>query len=167
MMNKPIRIEGDFAFIPLSKGYEAIIDLIDLPLVQGKKFYLSNTHRSFYAMRSDIVDGKNKTVYLHRLLMGSPVGFEIDHIDGNGLNNRRQNLRITTRAQNARNMRKHVDNKSGFKGVSWNSEKQKWEGRIHTKEKRVFLGYFESAEIAYKAYVMASENMHGEFGRID
>ncbi|MEG7750695.1 HNH endonuclease, partial [Listeria monocytogenes] len=76
--------------------------------------------------RTDRSGEKPRAVYLHRQIMGEPSGFEVDHIDGNGLDNRRANLRVASKTQNVRNQRIRQDNTSSFKGVSWSKRRQKW-----------------------------------------
>lgn len=90
---------------------------------------------------------------------------EIDHIDGDRANNKWVNLREATHAENNRNVRRHRDNKSGFKGVSWHARDKIWAARIYANGKNTSLGYFKKAEDAHAAYVAASKELHGVFGR--
>ena len=70
-----------------------------------------------YAIRREFRDGKRQSIRMHREIIGASEGVEVDHRDGNKLDNRRKNLRVATKSQNQANARKHRDNKSGFKGV--------------------------------------------------
>lgn len=88
---------------------------------------------------------------------------QIDHIDGNKLNDRQDNLREATRAQNARNVGRTRANKSGYKGVDWFAPQQKWRARIKADTMSKFLGYFDSPEEAHEAYKKAAAVLHGEF----
>lgn len=88
---------------------------------------------------------------------------DVDHKDGNGLNNQRSNLRTATRAQNARNRRIRTDNTSGFKGVTWRKDLGKWNAFIEIKTKRIHLGYFTDPMEAACAYDMAAVKYFGEF----
>ena len=163
---RPIRIEGNIAYVPLTKGYEAIVDLGDLHLVSGENWCAHQCNGNFYAYRK-IPNGKwrQQTVIMHRVIFGgSPP--TVDHIDMNGLNNRRNNLRAATKSQNAQNAKISVANKSGFKGVSWNSQTCKWRARIGHRGKSVHLGRFSTPELAYSAYCEANARLHGEFGRV-
>ena len=114
-MKRPIRIDGAHAYVPLTQGREAIIDVADVSLVDGHTWWLG---KGGYAVRVYKVNGKQTTVYMHRVISACPEGQEVDHIDGDGLNNRRSNLRNATKAQNAYNVGPRRTNTSGYKGVS-------------------------------------------------
>lgn len=158
---RPIRIEGDVAFVTLTRGYEAIIDAADVPLVERFNWYACVQRNTVYASRK-----ANKTsVLMHRVIMDDPDGFQVDHIDGNGLNNRRENMREATNAQNAHNSRIQRNNTSGFKGVSRHNRSAKWCAQIRLNGSCYRLGLFHTPEAAHAAYVAASEVMHGEFAR--
>jgi hypothetical protein len=103
--------------------------------------------------------------YMHRRVKGLRAGdgLDIDHIDGNKLNNQGGNLRIATHAQNLRNKRKTKQNKSGFKGVSFCKKTMKWRSLIDASGKQYLLGYFNTPEAAHNAYKAAAERLHGEF----
>lgn len=91
-----------------------------------------------------------------------PVG-EIDHIDGNSLNNAIANLREATRSQNSFNRGQQVTNTSGFKGVCWHKNRCKWAASITVDRKQKHLGYFPTAELAHAAYCEAAKKLHGDF----
>jgi hypothetical protein len=107
----------------------------------------------------------------HRLawlwVHGRWPGCEIDHINSDGLDNRIQNLREATHAQNQRNQSKRSDNTSGLKGVSWHKRGKKWKAQICHMGKWHALGLYDCSEEAHKAYVAAAHRFHGEFARID
>lgn len=90
---------------------------------------------------------------------------DIDHRDTDRSNNRWNNLREASRAQNLRNARAHRDGTSGFKGVCWSKQKSKWLAKICVNYKQINLGLFDTPENAHAAYVSASKKFHGEFGR--
>lgn len=163
---RPIRIEGDVAYIPLARGYEAVVDAADVPLVSGRVWNIQTTPWNIYAHCADRSTGRRRLIKLHRLLMGEPEGLEIDHIDGDGLNNRRSNLRCATTAQNQYNQRLAAHNTSGFKGVSWHKRDKAWTANIKFDGRKRFLGYFSTPEDAHAAYCRASAELHGEFGRV-
>jgi len=104
-------------------------------------------------------------LYLHRILMGSPEGMDIDHRDGNGLNNCRSNLRVATRAQNSANRGRSAVNTSGFKGVFWNADRGKWYARISVAGKATKRGYFETPELAAAAYSELVAQQEPDFGK--
>lgn len=167
MMARPIRIEGDIAYVPLTKGYEAVIDAADVPLVDGVNWVASVDRRTVYACRHDKSGPTPRFVRMHRALMGDPIGLEVDHCDSNGLNNRRANLRLATRLQNAWNQRRSSLNTSGLKGAVFYKQRGKWRSMIKENGKNKHLGYFATAEEAHIAYAKASAELRGEFGRID
>lgn len=105
---------------------------------------------------------------LARFLLNAPRNLEVDHIDGNRLNNQRSNLRLATSSQNKCNRGPRKDNKSGLKGVSWHSQRSQWTARIKTIDgKYLFLGLFESKKQAALAYNLAAIREHGEFAFIN
>lgn len=107
---------------------------------------------------------KNKTLYLlHRVVMNAPDGVKVDHINGDGLDNRKENLRMCTNSENAWNRRKNKDNTSGFTGVNWNKLKQRWMSRVQANGKRIHIGYFDSIEEAVTARDEVAKILHGEF----
>lgn len=88
---------------------------------------------------------------------------DLDHIDGLRTNNRISNLREATRSQNLQNKRKQRNNASGFIGVSFNKERNKWDARLKAQGKQICLGLFKTAEEAAQAYEEAAANYFGEF----
>jgi hypothetical protein len=164
---RPIRVCGDVAYVTLTQGHEAIIDAADVSLVDKWNWYAGIRAHLIYAVRSDRI-GQNKiTVLMHRVIMRDPVRLHIDHEDGDGLNNRRYNVRIATPSQNMHNMRTRCDNTSGFKGVHFSKSSGKWMARIKLNQKTNYLGLFASPEDAHAAYCLASDKYHGEFGRTE
>ena len=103
----------------------------------------------------------------HRLAWKLHYGVEppetIDHVDGDGSNNKICNLREATTSQNGWNVKRGARNKSGFKGVSFNTEKNKWRAAIHVNKRTILIGYYKTPEEASEAYQKASVQYHGEF----
>lgn len=109
-----------------------------------------------------------KTIFMHREIMGFPEGMEIDHIDGNGLNNKRSNLRICTSAENKRNRGiDRIRNKSGYKGVFYEKYHKKYRATICVNYKRIYLGYFDTAKDGAIAYNEAVKKYHGKFANLN
>ena len=104
-------------------------------------------------------------VYMHRLIMNTPKGFDTDHINGNKLDNRRSNLRVCNRSENNWNGSKKRTNKSGYKGVSWDKKAQKWLAKICKERQQIFVGYFNSPLEASKAYDKKAQDIFGNFAR--
>ncbi|WP_423766655.1 HNH endonuclease [Cupriavidus necator] len=111
--------------------------------------------------------GKRATERLHRAIMGLTVGGggEVDHANGNKLDNRRGNLRLCTKSQNQWNKGIYSNNTSGFKGVSYDGRQGKWQARIRVGGKMRSLGYFYAPEQAHAAYCAAANELRGQFAR--
>lgn len=166
-LKRSIKIVGDTVIIPLTKGMEAFCDLADAPLVSEFNWTASKAGARFYALRTvQHVGAKPESVRMHRLIMSPPTGLSVDHIDGNGLNNRRSNLRLATVSQNGCNRGPAVNNTSGYKGVWWFAYAKLWTAQIRLKGKRYHLGYFKTAEEAHSAYCAAASRIHGEFAYV-
>lgn len=152
--------------IPLTRGLHAIIDAGDLPLVSGRNWYAGQSHNAIYALSHEkAADGTSPTLRMHRVILGAKPGDIVDHRDGNGLDNRRANLRWATSAENTRNRAIFPTNTSGFKGVSWDDEHGLWRARITFDRRVIHLGRFSSREAAHDAYARAAKRLHGDFAR--
>jgi len=159
----------DTYLIPLTRGKSTTVDVIDANLADVLWTAKPDSYTIYAHRHEPCGNGKRKTIRLHRVILALMLkrdlltGEEVDHIDGNGLNNTRKNLRLATKAQNMANSRKRSDNTSGFKGVCWYEHKGKWRAYISVSGKKMHLGYFTSKEAAYAAYCTAAEKYHGEF----
>lgn len=162
---RPIRVEGNIAYVTLTKGYVAMIDADDVPLVEGVNWYAKVTPHTVYAKRSAWVDGRNRCEGLHQRILKVPPDMQVDHIDNNGLNNRRSNLRPATPGQNQHNQRARIDNRSGFKGVTWDSRSRVWEVRCRVNGKRLYLGQFFTLQAAVECAKKHRRALHGEFAK--
>ena len=148
-------------------GYDVIVSVCDYARVMAKNWKLRTWKNDGpYFTHGYWKDGKRKHLRLHRFIMDCPEGMYVDHKSGNTLDNRRENLRICTKAENTRNCRKSKKNTSGYKGVSWHKRDKKWRSEIRGNYKKIHLGFFDTPEKAYEAYVDASHKYHGEYGRI-
>jgi hypothetical protein len=153
--------------IPLTKGCVALVDDEDYEELSKYKWYAWGgiVSRTAYAQRNiKRMDG-NTTIFMHRSIVIVPHGMVIDHIDGNGLNNQRSNLRICTRSENMRNQQLHRNNTSGFKGVGWDAKRGFWKASIKIEGRQVHLGTFHDKRKAADAYDNAAELHHGIFAR--
>jgi len=150
--------------IQLTQGYTAIVDDEDAH-VTAYTWYLVKPRKRSTVYAQTRIDGK--TVSLQKLLLNAPTGCHVDHIDGNGLNNRRSNLRVVTRSQNQCNRGKQRNNTSGFKGVCFYKPYKKFMAYIKVNRKQRTLGYFETAAEAARAYDDAAKTLHGECAHLN
>jgi len=151
--------------ICLTNGGVAIVDNEDFEWLSRWKWHKSSVpgRFNFYAKRSKRIGGRVVSVYMHRelaLVLGIPI---VDHHDGDGLNNRRSNLRPSTAAQNSENSRKHTAASSRFKGVYWHTSTGKWRATIRPGSYQKHLGYFVDEVAAARAYDAAALVQFGEF----
>ena len=151
--------------IPLTRGQVAFVDNEDYERVSDHKWFVSSNKggHNLYAATSINIGGQYKNVRLHHFLFGMPpVGKVYDHINGNGLDNRRENLIIVTQRQNGQN--KHIKKSSKYPGVSWNKKFKKWQVRVRIGNKKPSFGYFTDEEKAFDAYKAAlfelGEDLH-------
>ena len=120
-----------------------------------------------YIGRGAIIDGKYKTIYLHRVIANAQEGQDVDHINGDKTDNSPENLRVCTRAENLQNSRVHKGNTSGYKGVCWDKQMKKWRGQIRGNGRNIFLGLFKRKEEAAMAYNESAKKLFGEFARLN
>lgn len=156
--------------IQLTKGYTALVDLADADLD-------AFDWQCFETPNSDLVYARNskgrQTTLLHRAVLERILNRKlsrqehVDHIDRNGLNCRRSNLRLATRSENMQNRKLASNNKSGYRGVSYDKVKQKWIATIGYGGEHIYLGGYDTPEEANKVRVAAAKQLHGKFARFD
>jgi hypothetical protein len=145
--------------VPLTRGYSALVDAEDYERVASFAWSAAKPSNVVYAVR----DEKRKRIYLHRFILNAPDGVEVDHWNGDGLDNRRENLRLCSHAENVRNSRPHARGTSSYKGVHLHRASGKWAVEIQVNEKRRFIGLFGDETEAAKAYDAAARASHGEY----
>ena len=160
---------GDAWAIPLGRdGKHAIVDAGDLGRVDRLRWYLfkkKNRVTEYAYAYTGRVNGKNQLVRMHRVISRAAPSQLVDHIDFDGLNNRRSNLRLCTVAENARHS-KSRGGASAFKGVT-KYQGGRWVGYITANSKQIYLGIFDSELDAAKAYDAKAKELHGEFAYLN
>lgn len=149
--------------INLTRNEVALVDDDDFDKLKIYKWHIAKSkYGKCYAVKSDIHHGK---IMMHRFILSAPPDLMVDHINGNGLDNRKENLRLCTATQNQRNRDKTKQNKSGYKGVSFHQEKRKFIAQIQVNEISIYIGQYDDAKEAAKAYDEAAKKYFGEFAR--
>jgi len=144
----------------LNKGkYVAIVDDDDYEWLNSYRWCYDGR----YAQRRNKTEGH---VRMHMLIMQPSNGHGVDHINGNPLDNRRVNLRVCSQGDNSKNMSKHFDSISKFKGLS-KTRNGKWEVRVCYNYQRIRIGLFEYEVEAAKAYDNKAKQLHGEFAKLN
>lgn len=158
--------------IKLSQGKSTIIDDCDLILahINWYAHKKGKYNIQWYAMHGERTNGKQYQIYLHRMILERMLGRklikgeQVDHIDCNGLNNLRSNLRLATHSDNIHNQRPYKCQKSSkYKGVSWATKSHKWQAQIRIKGISTHLGYFDNEEIARDCYDKKAKELYGDF----
>jgi hypothetical protein len=149
--------------IELTRGYQATVDDDDLPFVAGFKWRAQIMPTTVYAVRQEGGRATRRVIYLHGFLTGWP---RVDHIDCDGLNNRRSNLRAATQQENLRNTRKRAGTTSQYKGV-WLHAPGRWRAAINIDGVKRYLGLYRSETEAAVAYDTAARELFGEFARLN
>jgi hypothetical protein len=147
--------------IKLTQGKVALVDDEDFEYLNQVKWYASH-QRNWYANRDLFIGKKRIHIIMHRLIMNTPMHLEVDHIDHNGLNNQKSNLRNCTRRQNGKNIRP----RNNYLGVYFNTEGY-ISAKIYNDGKSIHLGYFKTEIDAAKARDDASKKYFGEFAHLN
>jgi hypothetical protein len=151
--------------IQISKGLYTVVDDEDFERLNHFKWYAKPNFKTVYAERNiRFLNGeqRQKKMLMHHDILTLPNGMQTDHIDGNGLNNQKSNLRLVTNRENSQN--KHTKKSSRFPGVCWYKDSKKWVSRININGVKKYLGLFVSEEEAAIAYRVAERVLCGEQG---
>jgi hypothetical protein len=157
---KNIRQHNDYLEVETTKGIYFKIDHADEEKVLAYHWNFGNTG---YLQTEKM----GKRFYLHRFLMEAGKGEQVDHINGDKLDNRRANLRICTRSQNFYNKGRQSNNTSGYKGVTFCKATKKWRAQIWFNKKRLSIGRYKTKEEAALEYNKMANKYHAEFANLN
>jgi len=153
--------------IQLTQGKVAIVDDDDYIKLIRCKWHCINNNGKYYAATAIKSNAKWKIITMHRYILKPISTVFIDHINGCGLDNRKENLRFCTKAENNINRIKNINNTSGFKGVVWNKLSNKWQSQIKYNSKSIYIGTYDNIIDAAKAYNQAALKYHGKFANLN
>lgn len=149
--------------VPLTKGNFAKVDDVDFEYLKKRTWYFTPQG---YAKCSNYPNTP-KLLSMHRLIVGAPEGVDVDHINGDKLDNRRCNLRLCSRKDNLRNIPPRRNSKSPFKGICFDPKREKWRARIQVDNKGIHLGRFFDPRTAALIYDKAAEKYFGAFAYLN
>ena len=145
--------------LEIKPGFVALVDDSDFDLLTARNWYISSRQNRHYL--------KSGGLYFHHLVLPNSSSLDVDHINGNCLDNRRENLRLVTRSQNCANKVKSKSNTSGYKGVHFCIQTGKWRAIIMVKGKSKGLGRFATKEEAAQRYNQAACAYYGEHAKLN
>jgi len=166
LLYRRVRFGYPFRKIPLTQGKFAIVDPEDYPHLARYKWFLAKCPTSSYAARWQYLPNcqKRERIWMHHQIISLPKGLVCDHINRNGIDNRKANLRPATVSQNLCNRPKRkTKTRSKYKGLEWDKLQRKWKARIQFNNRQIYLGSFASETDAAKAYDQAAHELHGRF----
>jgi hypothetical protein len=150
--------------LELIHEYKAVVDEEDYAFLSQWTWYPYVRSNGVYVGRRVRDNGRQKTIYLHRLLLNAPKGIEVDHINGNPLDNRKSNIRLCTRSQNNQNIKK-TKGKIPYKGVS--EKRDGYQVSVAKNGKRHWVGSFKTIKEAALAYNKKATELFGEFASVN
>jgi hypothetical protein len=150
--------------IQLTNGGVTLVDNEDFNELKKYKWFAHREKSTTYVWRH--LNGSRKMVKIHRQILNAmDSSIKIDHIDGNGLNNQRNNIRLCNDQQNSMNTKIRRDNSSGYKGVSYHAKNKKWRATINFNRRQISIGCYGNKEDAAVAYNQKAIELFGEFAR--
>ncbi len=149
--------------IRLTQGMVALVDDEDFEWLSRRKWFAHKIRNAWYAASH----GSDGRFYMHRVIMNAPTNKLVDHVDGDGLNNQKNNLRFASNAENLWNQDKHKNNTSGYKGVHFDKKSQIWIAQIRSAVGQRNIGQFSTPQEAAHAYDEAAKELHGQFAHLN
>lgn len=154
--------------IALTQGKKALVDPEDFAELSQHRWYAYKAGRTYYAARMQRLSCGAKTrITMHAQILRPSEGLSPDHINQEGLDNRRSNLRLATSQENAQNRRSQLNSSSKYLGVSWDKNKKLWQVTIRVEGRKKFLGRYLSEEFAASIYDKAAQEAFGEFANLN
>lgn len=168
LIYRKMRYGYTFRRIKLTQGKYAIVDVEDFEKLKGYSWHAKRCRCNYYVSRAYIRDGKKTTMTMHRQIMQAADELFVDHVNHNGLDNRRANLRVVTLQQNNWNNRQGFDRgKSKYKGVKWDKRRKKWCVVLSHKGSQRYIGHFADEVEAARAYDNAAKSHRGRFAALN
>lgn len=154
--------------IPLSRGKFALVDDCDFDELSKHRWFFATAGYAWRTLKiSECPHSYGKLLYMHRSILNAQKGQEVDHINGDKLDNRRDNIRIASSRQNKLNKPKPRHNTSGVRGVNWNKGRRRWVARISVAVgQSKTIGYFRDKAAACAARSAAETKHYGEFNYV-
>lgn len=159
--NNNIHVRDGLVSIEMKHGIVSIVSIQDYETIRNYKWCAAKRANTHYAVARDRKTKKN--VLMHRILLNAKPDEQVDHRDGDGLNNQRNNIRKCSIFDNMQHTKFRKNNTSGHRGVQYRSDRGVWSARIMAKRRYISLGCFAKKEAAVMAYFDAAKKYHGEF----
>ena len=155
----------NYKIIPLSRGLETIVDENMFEELSKHKWHIHDSRGKLYAY--GYIRHLRRHVKMHRMIINAPSDKDVDHINGDTLDNRKSNLRLCNQSQNQANRKMNKNNKSGYRGVHWDEQGRRWKAQIKVNGKKIGLGLFYDKNEAALAYNIAAKESFGEFASLN